>query len=257
MTVSEVFGFGGDTLILTNQLKEKNLTISNENEIQQLLRESQVYANEAAFKNNSVPAIYTVVATEDCKIGMLTLRSISKVLHDPFRLGRRASVSNNQTLNTSTLERKKVLGAGTFGTVYLTRHAATETPYALKVQYKRQLIEFHQATGVIREKNVMARMHHPFVMNLVNSQQDEKCLYMVMDFMQGGELGSIMHTRKRKHLAEGSCRFYAAGVLEGLSYMHRRHYVYRDLKGENVLLDNDGYAVIVDLGFGKLVIAVP
>ena len=89
------------------------------------------------------------------------------------------------------------------------------------------------------------------VAELVHAQQDETTLYMVMDFMQGGELGAIMHSRKRKHLAEGSARFYAAGVLEGLSYMHRRHFIYRDLKGENVLLDNQGYSVIVDLGFGK------
>ena len=99
----------------------------------------------------------------------------------------------------------------------------------------------------------MARMHHPFVMSIVNSQQDEACLYMMMELMQGGELGSIMSSKTRKYLTEDNARFYAAGVLEGLSYMHRRHYVYRDLKGENVLLDNDGYAVIVDLGFGMFV----
>ena len=122
----------------------------------------------------------------------------------------------DETITTDTLEKCKVLGAGTFGTVWLTRHTATDSAYALKVQYKRDLIKYGQAKGVIREKKVMARMYHPFVMSIVNSQQDETCLYMVMDLMQGGELGNVMSTKTRKYLSEEDARFYAAGMLEGL-----------------------------------------
>lgn len=196
--------------------------------------------------------MHNVTVMEDTKLGMLPLEDVGEVLHDILRLGRRGS-GQNESVTVETLEKRKVLGAGTFGTVWLTRHASTDTPYALKIQYKKELIEYGQAKGVIREKNIMARMHHPFVMSIVNSQQDASCLYMVMDLMQGGELGSVMSTKAQKYLPEDQARFYAAGMLEGLSYMHRRYFIYRDLKGENVLLDNDGYAVIVDLGFGKLV----
>ena len=250
----EVFGFGGDTLILTNKLKQRNSMLDKDG-IRALLTENHLYTTEATLKANLVKAAHGAQVREDAKIGKLTLKDIGKILHDPQRLGRTTSSRGAwQTgIQTKNLERRKVLGAGTFGTVWLTRDAATDAPYALKVQYKRQLIESHQAKGVIREKNVMSRMHHPFVLNLLHAEQDEARLYMVLDFMQGGELGSVMHTRERKHLAEGSARFYAAGILEGLSYMHRRHYIYRDLKGENVLLDNQGYAVIVDLGFGELI----
>merc|ERR1711935_877471 len=66
-----------------------------------------------------------------------------------------------------------------------------------------------------------------------------------------GELSKQMRNAERPHLSERSSKFYAACMLEGLSYMHRREYIYRDLKGENVLLDKDGYCVIVDLGFAK------
>ena len=135
--------------------------------------------------------------------------------------------------------------------VWLTSHQKTDRVYAMKIQYKRELIEYGQAEGVLREKQVMERMNHPFVMSLINAQQDTTCLYMMMNLLQGGELCSVMRTSKRAFLPETSAKFYAAGILEGLSYMHRRYFVYRDLKGENVLLDKDGYCVIVDLGFGK------
>lgn len=86
---------------------------------------------------------------------------------------------------------------------------------------------------------------------MVNAFQDNKCLYMVTKLYQGGELFNIMH-RKQK-LTEEECVFYAAGIFEGLTYMHQRKVIYRDLKPENVLLDSDGYCVIVDLGFAKVV----
>lgn len=66
-----------------------------------------------------------------------------------------------------------------------------------------------------------------------------------MNLIQGGELYG--------GLPESAAKFYSATILEGLTYMHRRHIVYRDLKPENVLLDKDGYAVIVDFGFSKVV----
>lgn len=214
---------------MTNALKQQ----SGEGAIAGLMTQARVYLGENALKSNSVLAKHNATAAEDTKVGMLPLKAAAKVLHDIMRLGR-IGTGQDATVTTEVLEKKKVLGAGTFGTVWLTRHAPTDNAYALKVQYKRDLIEFGQAKGVIREKNIMARMRHPFVMSIVNSQQDETCLYMVMDLMQGGELGSVMSTKTQKFLPEDSARFYAAGILEGLSYMHRRHFVYRDLKGEGL-----------------------
>jgi protein kinase A len=70
---------------------------------------------------------------------------------------------------------------------------------------------------------------------------------------QGGELQTIIHTESRDGVPEWAAKFYAANILEGLSYMHERNIVYRDLKPANVLLDNEGYTVIVDFGFAKII----
>ena len=89
----------------------------------------------------------------------------------------------------------------------------TNHAYALKIQYKRELLSYGQAKGVIREKQIMARMHHPFVMNIVNADQDDRCLYMVMKLLQGGELSTQMYKISRV-MDERTTRFYASCILE-------------------------------------------
>jgi protein kinase A len=152
------------------------------------------------------------------------------------------------------LQYHQLFGAGTFGRVWIVTRTGGKATYALKIQSKRELLDQRQASSAARERNVMARLDHPFVCKLVNTFQDDACIYMLLSLIQGGELlnliqGGEMHGG----LPEIATKFYAAGILEGLTYMHRRHIVYRDLKPENVLLDSDGYPVIVDFGFSKVV----
>lgn len=99
----------------------------------------------------------------------------------------------------------------------------------------------------------MAQLDHPFIVKLMSHWKDEDKLYMVLKMYQGGELQSVIHTDKRDGIPEWGAKFYAANVLEGLSYMHNRHIIYRDLKPENVMLDSNGHAVIIDLGFAKII----
>lgn len=241
---SEIFGFGGETLILTNKLKkqqeeEGRISTGQEDEIgaKAITTQAAIHMAEQKIKNDSVVAQHSCKVVEDLVVRYLTLKDIAEVLYDPLRLGKdyRKTATMNPSLTKEKLERMRLLGAGTFGQVWLTKDTSTNGAYALKIQYKRELIDYNQADGVIREKRVMERMHHPFVMSIVNAQQDSACLYMVLKLIQGGELRSQMRDDKKPFLAEGPTKFYASCMLEGLSYMHRRHFVYRDLKGERKL----------------------
>jgi protein kinase A len=127
------------------------------------------------------------------------------------------------------------------------------TTFALKIQCKKELIKHGQAAGVIREKNLMASIDHPFVIKLVNAFQDSHNLYMMMKLAQGGELFSIIHTESSDGVPEKAAKFYAANIYDGLMHMHSKNILFRDLKPENVLLDNDGYCILIDLGFAKVV----
>jgi protein kinase A len=212
------------------------------------------------------------VISDDALCGELTLSNIDSVVLDLHRLG--CNRARNRSLPSSVgiaasivvkkenrpetledLEYHQLFGAGTFGRVWIvSRRGHEKTAYALKIQSKRALLDHRQASSALRERMVMAKLDHPFVCKLINTFQDESCIYMLLSFIQGGELLNLIQGGEAHGgLPEIATKFYSAGIVEGLTYMHRRHIVYRDLKPENVLLDSHGYTVIVDFGFAKIV----
>jgi len=189
-------------------------------------------------------AKYTCIALTDVEVGVLDLNAIKRVV---------VSRSKEEKIGMDDLEMIRIIGAGTFGKVWLCTKKGSDEAYALKTQVKKQLIEYNQADGVIREKNIMEKLDHPFIIKMVGSFKDENKLYMLLKLYQGGELQTVIHTENRDGIPEWAARFYAANILEGLNHMHHRNIVYRDLKPENVLLNSEGYCVIVDLGFAKVI----
>lgn len=208
--------------------------------------------------STNVVAQYTAkTPNEPVVMGILTLVQCRSVI-DTTTLGKQkqSKISMNggdSNIPLDSLKRHKILGAGTFGQVWLVSHDGSDgqrRPYALKIQSKYELINSHQAKGVVQEKNIMQQLHHPFLINLVQTYQDKEFIYMLVGLVQGGELFSLLHQTSYDGISEKDAKFYAAGILEGLSHMHRRNILYRDLKPENVLIDRDGYPVIIDFGFG-------
>ncbi|KAL3936089.1 MAG: hypothetical protein SGBAC_008522, partial [Bacillariaceae sp.] len=202
------------------------------------------------------PSQQTITVQADTECGVLTRKDIEAVIGDIRRLGQPAHLSNpglKNNIRYKDLVKFRILGVGTFGKVWLVSHKRTGVPYALKQLSKREIIGHHQVEGVIREKNIMASIDHPFVVNLVATFQDERHLFMLIELVQGGELFSVIHTETRDGIPNGNSRFYAACILESLSHLHYRGICYRDLKPENILIDAKGYCVLVDLGFAKVV----
>lgn len=156
------------------------------------------------------------------------------------------------SITLDDLEVKSVLGRGTFGVVKLVQHKQWGTTYALKVLQKDQIVKFKQQKNVLNEKAVMLRARHPFVLKLYTTFKDEKCLYMLLELIQGGELFTLLRTSGGR-ISGRRARFYASCVLDALLYLHSKQIIYRDLKPENLLIDKDGYIRVVDFGFAKKV----
>lgn len=179
------------------------------------------------------------VATEDCEVGYLSKLAIKTVISQLQRLeeGSKKQMKTMSSVITEyipleSLKKHRILGCGTFGKVWLVTKGDSDESFALKIQKKRALIEHQQVEGVMREMNVMATLDHPFVLKLVSVYQNPDSVLMLVRLVQGGELYGVMKKARKNILPERDSKFYAAGILEGLSYMHSNSILYRDLKPE-------------------------
>lgn len=108
-----------------------------------------------------------------------------------------------------------------------------------------------QVEHVISEKQILLEVSHPHIVNCWATFQDNSSLFMVMEFVQGGEVFS--HLRKLGRFSVEITRVYAAEVCLALAFLHERDIIYRDLKPENLLLNSRGHIKITDFGFAKVV----
>jgi len=143
----------------------------------------------------------------------------------------------------------QTLGTGSFGRVHLVKHKETGKYYAMKVLVKRQIIESKQVEHTINEKKILETLDHPYMVNLIGSFKDNRNLYIILEYVCGGELFSYL--RQCKRLPNHVARFYAAEVVLAFEHLHSKDIIYRDLKPENLLIDKNGNIKITDFGFAK------
>jgi cGMP-dependent protein kinase len=141
----------------------------------------------------------------------------------------------------------KVVGAGAAGVVRLVEHKKTKTRYALKRVYK---VDGKVPEEVTRECALLAENDHPFIMTLVKTFELPKSVYMLTELITGGELHAAIRTIPTV-LSRSQCQFYAGSIILVLEELAERNIVYRDLKPENVMLDNQGYLKLIDFGIAK------
>ncbi|ELR04879.1 camp-dependent protein kinase catalytic subunit [Pseudogymnoascus destructans] len=146
---------------------------------------------------------------------------------------------------------RRTLGTGSFGRVHLVQSKHNQRYYAVKVLKKAQVVKMKQVEHTNDERLMLQEVKHPFLITLWGTFQDSKNIYMVMDFVEGGELFSLL--RKSQRFPNPVAKFYAAEVTLALEYLHSKDIIYRDLKPENLLLDRHGHLKITDFGFAKRV----
>mmetsp|Transcript_69419 Transcript_69419/g.192067 ORF Transcript_69419/g.192067 Transcript_69419/m.192067 type:complete len:495 (-) Transcript_69419:189-1673(-) len=141
----------------------------------------------------------------------------------------------------------KVIGAGAFGVVRLCRKKGTGEVFALKQMSKVEMVRKNKVRHVCNEKDAMSRAKNDWVVGLHCTFQDDAYLYMVMDYMPGGDL--MTHLQRKGIFSEKETRFYIAELVQAVDYIHTAlHYIHRDIKPDNVVLDARGHIRLVDFG---------
>jgi len=148
-------------------------------------------------------------------------------------------------------DRMKTLGTGSFGRVMLVQHKSSKEFFAMKILDKQKIVKLKQVDHTMNEKKILAAITFPFCVGLKFHFKDTSNLYMLMEFVNGGEMFS--HLRKLGRFSEPHSRFYAAQIILAFEYLHFLDLIYRDLKPENLLIDSKGFVKVTDFGFAKRV----
>merc|ERR1719210_333383 len=153
--------------------------------------------------------------------------------------------------NVNQFELLRVLGQGSFGKVFLVRKIRGQDAgslYAMKV-LKKATLKVRDRVRTKLERNILADVNHSFIVKLHYAFQTEGKLYLILDFLRGGDL----FTRLSKEImfTEDDVKFYLAELALALQHLHSLGIIYRDLKPENLLLDSDGHIRVTDFGLSK------
>ncbi|XP_040412265.1 serine/threonine-protein kinase 32B isoform X5 [Cygnus olor] len=157
----------------------------------------------------------------------------------------------NEDVNFDHFQILRAIGKGSFGKVCIVQKRDTKKMYAMKYMNKQKCIERDEVRNVFRELQIMQGLEHPFLVNLWYSFQDEEDMFMVVDLLLGGDLR--YHLQQNGHVNEGTVKLYICELALSLDYLQRYHIIHRDIKPDNILLDEHGHVHITDFNIATIV----
>ncbi|CAE7870483.1 for, partial [Symbiodinium necroappetens] len=150
------------------------------------------------------------------------------------------------------LKKLGLLGCGGFGAVEMVEHLNTGETYALKALSKGYVVKSGMQSSVISEKNVQLLCDSPFIVKLYETFNYDQSLYFLLELALGGELYATYN--KKNFWGNEKCgKFYVAGTVFAFEHLHSKKIIFRDLKPENLLLNDKGHVKLTDMGLAKVV----
>ena len=139
----------------------------------------------------------------------------------------------HEIVTKAMFSREYLIGKGGFSKVWKVRAKKTGKTYAMKEMYKTKIINKKSIHSVMNERKLLSELNHPFLVNMNYAFQDMENLYLVMDYLNGGDLRYHMIVRK---FTEIESKFFIACLLLSVGYLHSHKIIHRDIKPENLVL---------------------
>ncbi|KAI8918021.1 kinase-like domain-containing protein, partial [Entophlyctis helioformis] len=144
----------------------------------------------------------------------------------------------------------KPISKGAFGSVYLAKKRVTGDYFAIKVIRKADMVAKNQVMNIKSERMILTQLDSPFVVKLYYSFQSKEHIYLVMEYLNGGDCAALL--KNMGQLDETWARQYICEVVLGLEFLHSRDIVHRDLKPDNLLIDASGHIKLTDFGLSRV-----
>jgi serine/threonine kinase 38 len=160
------------------------------------------------------------------------------------------SRKNREKQTIREYESLSIIGRGAFGEVHVCREIKTGNIYAIKKIKKETLIKKNQIIHIRSEQLFMSKVKSPWIVDLKASFQEGDYLYLVMEFLPGGDLMNLLI--KKDILTEDEARFYIAELILAVDSIHKLDCIHRDIKPDNVLIDKNGHIKLSDFGLAKV-----
>ncbi|VFQ76849.1 unnamed protein product [Cuscuta campestris] len=142
-----------------------------------------------------------------------------------------------------------MIGKGAFGEVRICREKSTGSIYAMKKLKKSEMLRRGQVEHVKAERNLLAEVDSNCIVKLYCSFQDEEYLYLIMEYLPGGDMMTLL--MRKDILTEDEARFYVGETVLAIESIHKHNYIHRDIKPDNLLLDRNGHMKLSDFGLCK------
>lgn len=243
------FFLRGSSLVYTEKPGRKELGIIKVGEATEICMAPEC-KRQPAFKI-VVPSQRTYYLEADsignCREWIASLQPVkgSDIRYPQRRLGK----TRGEKVTIDDFEVLKVLGKGGYGKVYLVRYKSNGQLYAMKSMSKKHIEDCQQIEEVLLEKEILLRNRNPFLVGAYFSFQTPTQLFLIFDYVPGGELSERIIEEER--FKQDRVVLYAAEMVSALGYLHQKGIVYRDLKAENILIDRNGHLKLSDFGLCK------